>query len=1109
MPKKLYSQEEQLSKEFIQREQEYIREHMQEYLIPEDEKSQQAFVDKFIKEDMKRGSFEENVAKYLQRIVKDFNTVNHSPEELPPKTMHEMYRDLVNINYLLSLDNADLSPSVDGQFPPESRSAANFKKNVNRLWTFLTGISRRMDVSSMEQTPAWYMECFFKDFDFDGAYRAFGEDELKKQEEAEKKAAEEAEAARKEAEEKAEQERIRQERTDKVYADYVPQEYKDALKTMYSEVIIQDSWSKNMHELGQHNRFTYRFPNLMTFYFRTLHDGKFIDNADRDTCFRFLGNYILPHLWMTDSNNWEEQFPEKERTPENFQKKFMEVWDFLKVLQAESNRREKTGQRANHMAGEINEPEVKELYQQFLKNRQKAAEAPKAAEDVKAEVPVEDPKANAPEEAPKKKQLMKYDASVINSEIAERMAAHIQVGHDALLNLNGPFRSNLGYRTLNSVFRTWGRVEKSGNFASRQEMENNFRDLAKLMTFLRMNDGKREEELFPENVRTPELFCDKVREMTTFMDVLLKGDYTKYAEYQRAAVDEMYHSFRENYEIPEHQPDAKRAAEVQKDLTAREERVKQKAAEEERQNQLKMDQENARKEEERKQREKEEERKAEEARKQREEEQKRLEEEDRRKNPEKYEKIDQKRRKEKNEEDYRKQFDAIAQKVKKLRTKEEELKTAGTELTKRLPGYEIPADQKQIEEGVQAYLGLLPEWKAFNLNVGGLNDKKESFIQWVENYGKVQEHPEQFDAEMYEKLGYVCDDLGMYRRRSDEATLENYLAVSAECYALLKALTDNMKDDKCFYNYETGCYYKDVFNEAYSSYKGLKPVDFHANDEAENEAEAEEQENEAQPVQAEQNPQVQAAPAQPEAAQQAVAAQPEVPQQAAPVQPEAAQQAAPAEAQDPMKEALKQFEVAANASIWGRGGHPTEFGNVRSLVAAYQNPGDQNRNVIAQQLYRACRVYMDRHTDNGRTQNDIGGQNSIGGRLRKQAIVQILRTMNDHADDPTFANLDSDYQRACREENREPQALELDALEGSLAYRSKEKPPRGQQYTVRQKAYAELKTATTAFRDTLARRQAEEERRRQEAQQRREREEQRRREREERRQRKHQPHQPK
>ena len=191
--------------------------------------------------------------------------------------------------------------------------------------------------------------------------------------------------------------------------------------------------------------------------------------------------------------------------------------------------------------------------------------------------------------------------------------------------------------------------------------------------------------------------------------------------------------------------------------------------------------------------------------------------------------------------------------------------------------------------------------------------------------------------------------------------------------------------------------------------------------------------------------------------------------------------------------------MASNAGIWGRGGHPTEFGNVRTAAAAYKQADAQNRNRAAQELYRACRVYMDRHTDNGAAQYDIGGQLSIGGRLRKQAIVQILQIMTENPDNPAFANLDADYRNACQAENREPMALNIATMEGSLATHSKAKMPRGVQHSARDKAYAELKTATTVFRERVQREEEAERQRRQRDQEKREREAQRQREREARR----------
>ena len=626
--------------------------------------------------------------------------------------------------------------------------------------------------------------------------------------------------------------------------------------------------------------------------------------------------------------------------------------------------------------------------------------------------------------------------------------------------------NRVGFSRMKSILAAWKSIQNTGNFTNRKDMTYSFETLARLMTFLHMNDGKQLSELFPEDTRTPELFRDKASEVWTFIMALLDGNIHNYRYYSSKSVDEAYRKFRETYEIPEHQPDAEKAAQVRKELEEREEKARlaeaekirlrdqereQRRIEEEAERRKREEEENRRKEEERLKQEEQKRKKEEEIKKQ-EEDKKRLEEEDRQKNPKKYEEIDRLRRVEDNDNVYQAKRAEVNKKYEKLRSQEEELKTAGAGLAKRLPTYEIPDDKALIEASIQEYVEIYPEWNPVNLNWGNTPVKrKEQYSRWAENYILVKEHPEQFKPKMYTELKSFCADLGQDRLRSNEATAENYLIASAEFYALLKAMTYNMKDDKCYYNKETGKYYADVFNEAYSSYKGLEPVDLDKEDEYEDEYEDDYEVDEAEMEQ-------------------------DAPVQEEQINPAPAEQPVPAQPQDVLTDALKEFEVAANAHIWGGGGHPTEFGNVRALVAAYQAPDNANRNETVRQLYSACRVYMDKHTDNSRTQENIGGQKTIGGRLRKQAIVQILRVMSEQQDDPLFADLESVYQNVCQQENRNMVPLELDGMENSLAAGSKAAMPRDRRYSPREKAYAELKTAATAFRD----RQVQEEQRRRE-----------------------------
>lgn len=760
----------------------------------------------------------------------------------------------------------------------------------------------------------------------------------------------------------------------------------------------------------------------------------------------------------------DAQFPPAQRSPEHFRKYANRVWAFLTGIV------ERIEEASDSLAGV---PWYQSVY--F------------SAFDFETAYNTALEKAAQKAQEPHKKPLMVFDPDTIGTQWCRDAVSNIEVGSDTMIRMGGDI-DNIGFSRMRTVVRTLNQLRNNGNFDSMRKMADSFEILASLMTFLHMNEGKKPSEMFPEAVRTPELFHNKAMEMMTFMLELLDGDIRNYKYFSSNAVDEAYRKFRETHDIPELQPDAERAAQVRKELEEKDEKTRQAKEEEERQNDLRRaqwikeaEEERQKRQEENKKRQEEDNKRREEEKKKWEEEKQRLEDEDRQRNPEKYEEIDRRRRVEENDKAFHVKTEEVYKKWKELRAREEELKTAGAELTKRLPSYEIPDDKALIEESIQEYVTLYPEWNAVNLNWGNTPvERKEQYSRWAENYCLVKEHPEQFKPEMYEELEYACVDLGYHRLRSDEATVENYLAVSAEFYALLKAMTHNMKDDKCYYNKETGKYYADVFNEAYSSYKGLEPVNFDEEienedgneDENEYELDPAELEKEEQPVQ---NEQVNLAPAEQPAQDAPVQQEQPAPEQGAPVQP------APAQPQDVLTDALKEFEVAANAHIWGGGGHPTEFGNVRALVAAYQAPDNANRNETVRQLYSACRVYMDKHTDNSRTQENIGGQKTIGGRLRKQAIVQILRIMSEQQDNPLFADLESVYQNVCQQENRNMVPLELDGMENSLASGSKAAMPRDRRYSPREKAYAELKTAAKAFRD----RQVQEDQRRREQEDRR------------------------
>ena len=938
MPK--YDLREQTKDAFVQNVVKDMQEHFEEYMIPDDPEKQEAFLKKFETEYAGLCSYDYSFSDYLKAMIKDYNQAIRSPEGFTQDVMKKMYGNLSTLDYQVALEFQDRGYGTDRQFPPAERSPEHFKKYANRIWAFVTGHMRRQDESNGVFTPIAYKEGFFDKFDFDAAYQPYmnvkaeeeqkenGEAEAAKREaeeaEAAKREAEEAEAAKKKAEEEEaakkkaeeEEERIAQERWEKLNAVETPKEYTEQLDKMTRNIQLRDIDGR-YNLLYRQPHFIVFFPKLLKYYFRVLQNGSFVDDKDRDYCFDNLGNYVIRHFGLDDGKSAKEMFPVNERTPELFTEKMSELWDFIKVLYAEVSAHTKNYGYVAQL-GLFEPEEVKALYQTFMEKRklaaeeaakepEKAPEEPKAevpAEELKAEVPVEapkepekapeEPKAEVPAEEPKmlqKKQLATYDEGLMESGFGYNLSRVLKIAGTEMLNMPR------GNYLLNSIFSGWKTIEETGNFKNRVSLSNNFDQLTRAFIFLRMNDGKNKKELFPENIRTPELYRDKCRELLTYLYTeLLQKDLGTHRAFSAKYLDEAYRKFRQSYDIPEHQPNAERVAEVQKEL----------------------------------------------------------------------------------------------------------------------------ADKEAKEEAER---------------------KLKSAKYWAEVKEQIEEP---------RKKGVQVD-----APQQDVAPQEA---------APEKALAEAPKEPK----------------KAPEEPKAEAPVE---------------------------EPKVEA-PKEPEKAPEIPVPQPAVevqPAQEAPVQPEAAPQPepqveAPVQApQDVLKDALEAFQVAANAGIWGRGGHPTEFGNVRTAAAAYKQADAQNRNRAAQELYRACRVYMDRHTDNGAAQYDIGGQLSIGGRLRKQAIVQILQIMTENPDNPAFANLDADYRNACQAENREPMALNIATMEGSLATHSKAKMPRGVQHSARDKAYAELKTATTVFRERVQREEEAERQRRQRDQEKREREAQRQREREARR----------
>lgn len=134
----------------------------------------------------------------------------------------------------------------------------------------------------------------------------------------------------------------------------------------------------------------------------------------------------------------------------------------------------------------------------------------------------------------------------------------------------------------------------------------------------------------------------------------------------------------------------------------------------------------------------------------------------------------------------------------------------------------------------------------------------------------------------------------------------------------------------------------------------------------------------------------------------------------------------------------------------------------------------------AQQMYYACRNYLNFHVKDLDRQKDIDGQLTLEGRLRKQAIVQILSIMEDYAVNnkdvtnpdfrPEFSDARTQYQLDTIIDKRMAPHLKITALERSLAKASKtdlkKTLPKGKA-DVKTLAYAELKELSKTYVDHM------------------------------------------
>lgn len=147
-------------------------------------------------------------------------------------------------------------------------------------------------------------------------------------------------------------------------------------------------------------------------------------------------------------------------------------------------------------------------------------------------------------------------------------------------------------------------------------------------------------------------------------------------------------------------------------------------------------------------------------------------------------------------------------------------------------------------------------------------------------------------------------------------------------------------------------------------------------------------------------------------------------------------------------EAVDAFKVIQDKRLsFGRtGGHANEFNAVKEAVQALDDNYQSTEDKMA--VYNACYAYLSKHTADG---SHIGGQKSEVGRLRKQAVVNLLQALSQ----------EPDVKAELREvEKNEPNRMKLNfaELEKSLAKKTGMKKVDNKYLLgTKRKAYAELK----------------------------------------------------
>ncbi len=157
-----------------------------------------------------------------------------------------------------------------------------------------------------------------------------------------------------------------------------------------------------------------------------------------------------------------------------------------------------------------------------------------------------------------------------------------------------------------------------------------------------------------------------------------------------------------------------------------------------------------------------------------------------------------------------------------------------------------------------------------------------------------------------------------------------------------------------------------------------------------------------------------------------------------------------------LEEAAESFRAIQDRKLsWGRTGkHAQQFNAIKEAVQALQDQSIEKSEAERKaDVYKACEAYIRSHSRDGRS---IGGQGSEVGRLRKQAVVNLLQVLSK----------DNDVQEllAAEGKNKNVQKTKLSFadLEKSLAKKSAAKTENRYLTGAKKKAYAELNAETKA-----------------------------------------------